>query len=216
MRSSSRPLPAALVALALVGLVALGSACSKDEKGKSGAAAPRATSAPAPPAITFTITGVDANGTKEPDEATIAAVKAALDRWAALAVTAPLRTGQPAADLSPVFTAAALERLADAETRVTLVDEGLPPATRAVTASAATATLSSVAGPDEVIAVIGASIRLDVRATGPGLDVDIVHAGELVLHPEGDVWKIESFVVHTTRDSRDAPDSRPTTTATSP
>jgi hypothetical protein len=124
-----------------------------------------------------------------------------MDAWLATAVVGPMHTAQPAPDLSPLFTQAALERLADPAVRATLVDEGLP-AAKTITAETASLLLSSVAGPDEVVAVIGARIDLKVHTVGATHDVDVVHQGELVLVPDGTSWKIDSFAVHTSRDSR--------------
>jgi hypothetical protein len=54
-----------------------------------------------------------------------------------------------------------------------------------------------------VLAVVGARIDVKVHAVGPTLDVDVIHQGELVLVPEADgSWRIESFALHTARDSR--------------
>jgi hypothetical protein len=78
----------------------------------------------------------------------------------------------------------------------------MPPANEEISAEVANVALSSVAGPDEVVALVGARIDVKVRAVGPTLDVDVVHQGELVLVPEGDAWLIDAFAVHTTRDSR--------------
>jgi hypothetical protein len=195
-----------VVPLAVAMALAAGAgACSKEPAGEKRAAttttAPTTTAAAAP-AIAVTVTGVDANGTREPDEATVAAVKKTIEAWVAAAVVAPLHSGQPAGDLAAVFTPAALERLADPAVRATLVDEGLPPATKEITAERADVGLFSVAGPDEVVAVIAAQLDLKVRAVGPTLDVDVSHYGELVLVQEGDGWKIDSFALEAARDSR--------------
>ena len=201
MPLSSRPTRLALV-LALV--LALAAGCSKDKdadgaSGKRGAT----TTTVAPPTLQFTVTDTDTNGTKAPDDTQLAAIKQTLDGWLARAVVAPLHTGRPAPDLTPLFTAAALERLSDPAVRATLVDEGMPPASSSITADVATVLLSTVAGPDEVLAVVGARIDVKVHAVGPTLDVDVVHQGELVLAPEPDgTWKIEAFAIHTARDSR--------------
>jgi hypothetical protein len=204
-------LPPALFHRAAVVLVAgvlvAGGACSSKAKDKAPPSPTRTTTAAATgglPTLHVNVAGVDDNGTKGPDEATVAAVKATLDRWLADAVVGPLHGGKPAGDLSPIFTAAALERLADPSVRATFVDEGLPPATTSITPEKLEATLSSVAGPDEVVAVIGARLDLKLRAVGPSVDVDIVHQGEVVLVPDGDGWKIDSFAVRASRDSREA------------
>lgn len=194
-----------LTTVALVAALAAG--CSKDAKddatAKKATTTTTATAAAGPPTLQFTVTETDPNGTKPPDEAAMASIKKTLDGWLASAVVAPLHSGQPAPDLAPLFTPAALERLADPAVRATLVDEGLPPATSAITAELANVLLSTVAGADEVLAVVGARIDVKVRAVGPTLDVDVVHQGELVLAPEPDgSWRIESFAIHTARDSR--------------
>jgi hypothetical protein len=203
--------PRRLLATALVAALALGgAACSKKEDGDDGAAKPAKTTtttsaAAAAPTVALTVTGVDANGTKTPDDATVAAVKAALEGWVATALVAPLHTGQPAGDLSPYFTAAALERLnADPAVKATLVDEGLPPATKALTADKAEAKLYSVAGPDEVVAVVAAQLDLKLHSVGASHDVDVNHYGELVLVQDapGGPWKIDSFDLHSPKDSR--------------
>jgi hypothetical protein len=189
-----------------VALATAAGACSKEPAREKRAAttttAPTTTATAAAPAIAVTVTGVDANGTREPDEATVAAVKKTIDAWVAAAVVAPLHSGQPAGDLAAVFTPAALERLADPAVRAAMVDEGLPPATKEITAERANVGLFSVAGPDEVVAVIAAQLDLKVRAVGPTLDVDVSHYGELVLVQEGDGWKIDSFALEAARDSR--------------
>ena len=195
-----------LVVLALAAALLL-AGCSKDKDDDAAPAkrkpAATTTTVGAPPTLAFTVTETNTNGTKGPDEAQLAAIKKTLDGWLASAVVAPLHSGQAAPDLSPLFTPAALERLADPAVRATLVDEGLPPAPTTIAAEVANVLLSTVAGPDEVLAVVGARIDVKVHASGPTLDVDVVHQGELVLAPQEDgTWKIESFAIHTARDSR--------------
>jgi hypothetical protein len=202
----SRPFALVLVALVLAGGTVLGGACSKDKAdapARSTTTSTSATDPPGPPTIGVTVTGVDPNGTAPPDEATVAAVKATLDSWLAVAVVGPLFTGQPAGDLSGVFTPAALERLAtDPAARPSFVDEGLEPATTAITAERANVALASVAGPDEVVAVIAAQLDIQLRAQGPTMDVDVNHHGEVVLVHDGGTWKIDAFSVTAARDSR--------------
>lgn len=197
-----------LVFLAVVASVA--PACSKDDdvksagprSGRGGASTTAATTPPGPPALALNVSGVEANGTAPPDEATVAAVKKTLDGWLTTAVVGPLHTGARAADLAPYFTAAALERLADPAVRASLVDEGLPPSTKAFAPEVANVLLSAVAGGDGVVGVVVGRLDLKLRATGASSDVDIVHQGDLVLVFDNETWRIDSFQMHTTRDSR--------------
>lgn len=197
--------PATIAVLLAVALVAV-TGCSKD---KAEEPAPKkqpkesAPEAPAPPnAVQFTVTGVDANGTTPPDDATIAAVKQTLDGWVATAVVGPLRSGSPAGDLSALFTGPALERLADPAVRGTLVDEGLPAADKSVDAEVANVALASAAG-DAGVAVLAARFELKLRAVGKDSDLDVIHWGDMMLVPDAGGWKIDAFSVHTTRDSRE-------------
>jgi hypothetical protein len=194
-------------AITVIALLLVAPACSKDKADDD--AAPKAkratttTAAAAAPTLSFTVVGTDPNGTKAPDDATLAAVKQTMDGWLAAAVVAPLHSGQPAGDLSPLFTQAALDRMADPAVRASLVDEGVP-AAKTIEPEVANLLVTSVAGPDEVVALIGARIDLKVHTVGATHDVDVVHQGELVLVPDGTGWKIDSFALHTARDSRNA------------
>ncbi len=191
-----RTLVAAVLALGV--LAALG-ACSKSKE-----AAPATTSTTTPaPVVAFTITDVDPNATAPPDDATVAAVKATLDQWLAVAIIGPLHSGQPAGDLSAVFTPAALARAQDPTVRPGLVAEGLPPATEALTADHATAALKTVAGPDGVVALIAAQIDLKLHAAGATSDVDVIHYGEVVLvAADTGGWKIDAFDLVAAQESR--------------
>lgn len=195
--------PATIAVLLAIAVLAV-NGCSKDkDKPEKSPDKPAEEGAPSKPAVVqFTVTGVDANATTPPDEATIAAVKKTLDGWAATAVVEPLRSGDPAGDLSPFFTAPALERLGDPAVRATLVDEGLPAATKSVEAEVANVSLASAAG-ESGVAVIAARFELKVHAVGDDSDIDVVHSGDLMLVPDADAWKIDSFSVRTARDSRE-------------
>ncbi len=197
--------------IVLAAVLMLGSGCSKkadEAKNKPAPSTSEAQGKSAPanvapiPKLALTVARVEANGTPDPDPATIASVTATLDAWYTAAVVMPLHSGAPAGDLSGVFTPAALVRLGDPAVRSTLVDEGLPPATKAITPEAASVLLSSVVGPDGGVGVVLARVDIKLRATGANSDVDVVHAGDLVLLPSDGAWKIDSFVLHTTRDSR--------------
>lgn len=201
-----------LLPLFVVALTAVAPACTKDGGDEAARDTDRTTStaagaAPPPaalarPTLALTVSSVEANGTAPPDEATVAAVKQTLDGWLAAAVVGPLHSGAPAADLAPYFTPAALARLADPAVRASLVDEGLPPATKAITPEIADVLVSAVAGADGIVGVVVGRLDLKLRATGASSDVDIVHQGDLVLVFENEAWRIDSFQMHTARDSR--------------
>lgn len=188
---------AVLAACALAALVSLG--CSKKERAAPGPAAPGP--APAPGSIVLQVTGVEANGTPLLGEDVVVKVKAALDRYVADAIVAPLRSGGPAPDLSAVLTPAVLARLGGAD-RETLVQEGLPAASEAIRPEAATVALSTLAGPDGAPVLVAARLDLRLHAVGPRLDVDVVRQGDLVLVPEADQWKIDGYQLRASRDSR--------------
>lgn len=189
----------------LVSLVALASltACSKKKDGAEPSASKKKGDTAAP-TLTFTIDGVEPNGTKPPGNDVLEAVKAVLDAYLQRAVVQPLYTGEPAGDLADLFTVAARPRLGEPAHRATLVEEGLPPASTSITAGAVKASLSSVAGPDGAIALVGARLDVQLHAVGPRVDIDIVRDGELVLTFEDGTWRIDSFGLRTTRNTRDA------------
>ncbi len=203
--------------LALASLASLTSCTTKKKDGGANGSASRSGSkgAAGVPTITFTIDGgVDTNGTKDPDQATLTKVKATLDAYLAQAIVQPLATGKPAGDLSGLFTVAARPRLDDAETRATLVEGGLPPASRSISADSTLVKLSSVAGPDGAVALVGARLDLRLHAVGPHVDVDIAREGEIVLTEDDGAWRIDSFALRTTRNTRDPAAAGASTTTT--
>ncbi|HEX7166738.1 MAG TPA: hypothetical protein VF230_07145 [Acidimicrobiales bacterium] len=200
-----RRFPRAFVALVVAAALAAPACSRKGDGGGDRQSAGKATTttAAAPPVLTWTVEGLDPNGTKAPGDDVVAAVTATLNSYLATAVVAPLHTGTPAGDLTPLLSASALERVqTDPAARAAFVDEGLPKATK-ITAETVKATLSSVAGPDEVTALVAARLNLALHVVGPQIDVDIVRTGEVTLSPEADGWRIDSFLLHVERNSRD-------------
>jgi hypothetical protein len=199
-----RPTAVVVCSVALVALTA----CPAKKDHNSSAPSRRATttSGPTAPTVELHVEAVESNGTKAPDDATVAKVMSTLDSYLARAVVRPLATGRPADDISDLFTPEAKTRLGDAATLATLVEGGTPPASRSLTADSAKVTLSSIAGPDEVVALVAARLDVKLHAVGPRIDMDVVRAGELVLAPQADGgWYIDSFGLRTARDTRDAP-----------
>jgi hypothetical protein len=191
-----RRLPAVLLALALaVG----GAACAKKEKAKP--KRPTTTASPSPVVLRV----LPAPGT--PPLVAIA-VQTMLRKYLADAIVAPLTSGRPAPDLTPLFTADTAARIRGFD-RPALVSEGMPAATDGVVVLVATAGITPLLMGDQV-PMVAAGIDLQLRARDvQGAKVDVSHKGELVLVREGTAWKIGGYDVVAVRDT-----PRRTTTTT--
>ena len=128
-------------------------------------------------------------------------VGAALDRYLEHAVLAPLRSGQPAGDLSGLFTGAAAARVAGPD-RGALVDEGLPPVSD-VDVEKATASVLVLAGRGGEAGFATARIALLVRGLVGVAPLTVERTGELTLSPDGDTWKISGYEVRASKDTRE-------------
>jgi len=165
----------------------------------------------APGSLAFTVSGTDVQAVGTPAPGFPAEVQAkvldTLDRYLVDAVGGPLRSGQRAGDLAPVFTAPALARV-NGPDRPALVDEGLPKASSLRT-DVATAKLRILLGDRNEPQAVSAAVELRVR-TGGSDEVTVVRTGSLVLVPDGAGWKIDGYDINTSRDTADGPS---TTTA---
>jgi len=131
-------------------------------------------------------------------------VLATLNRYLEAGVLAPLRSGGPAGDLRPFFTAGATARvMSPGADRAAFIDEGLRPATR-IRRETGVATLAALAGSDGTVSVVSARLDLRLRAEVDGTPVLIARTGELVLLPEGGTWRIDGYDLNVTRDSAGA------------
>jgi len=194
---SARRLVVVLLALTTV---AAGAGCSK----KKATARARPTTTAAAGAITLNVA---------PSPDTPPAVKdatvALLQRYLDDAILAPLRSGGPAPDLGPLFTAETAPRIGAGD-RAAMVGEGMPRAGGGVQADAANATITPFRVGDQVPLVI-AQIDLRLRARDvEGASVTVAHQGELTLVPEGSTWRIGGYDMLATRDT---PAGTTTTTA---
>ena len=197
MPHSARRLVVVLLALTTV---AAGAGCSK----KKATARARPTTTVAAGAITLNVA---------PSPDTPPAVKdatvALLQRYLDDAILAPLRSGGPAPDLGPLFTAETAPRIGAGD-RAAMVGEGMPRAGGGVQADAANATITPFRVGDQVPLVI-AQIDLRLRARDvEGASVTVAHKGELVLVPESSGWRIGGYDMLATRDT---PAGTTTTTA---
>jgi len=156
--------------------------------------------------IAFTVSSVDVQSVNPPARALPDVVKtkvmATLDAYVDRASAAPLRSGSRAGDLTALFTSSALARVSGPDRRA-LVDEGLPPAAD-VRAPTSTAKLGALAGADNSVEVVTATIDLRLQTVGAS-PLAITRTGDLVLVADGDTWKIDGYDLSTARDSGDGP-----------
>jgi hypothetical protein len=194
----ARRLLAVLLALATV---VGGAACSK--KKATARHRPTPTTAAARP---ISLTVVSAPGTPA---AVKDATEALLRRYLDDAILAPMRSGGPAPDLGPLFTAETAPRISGGD-RAALVGEGMPSARGGVEADAANANITPlIVGDDVPLAVAKIDLRLRARNV-EGAGVTVAHQGELLLVPEGTTWRIGGYDMLATRDT---PAGTTTTTA---
>ena len=132
-------------------------------------------------------------------DASWAAVLDTLNRYLDAAVLTPLRSGGPAGDLTPLFSALSVGRVTTVgPDRAAFIDEGLPPAAD-LRRERGVATLTGLGGRDAVLSVVSA--QLDLRLTGQvnGAPFTVVRTGELVLILDGPTWRIDAWDLRVTR-----------------
>jgi hypothetical protein len=176
-------------------------ACSKQSEEKR----PRApTTTARPGAISLSV--LPAAGTPP---AVAQAVQVTLERYLDDAILAPLRSGGPAPDLGPLFTAETAARVGGAD-RPALVSEGLPRAVGGVEGEVTTAAITPLFAGDQVpLVAVAIDLRLRARDV-EAANVNVSHRGELVLVPDGTSWKISGYDITAVRDT---PTETTTTTA---
>ena len=154
--------------------------------------------------LAFRVASFDVEGPGRP--ASVEAVKAAVlqtfDRYLEAGVLTPLRTGGPAGEITPFFTARAAAHMAATTDRSAFIDEGLPPAPRIV-ALASALRLSGLAGPGGNVELVAAHMDLRLVAGAQDATVTIARNADLMLVADGDTWKIDSYRVRVTRDTPD-------------
>lgn len=159
------------------------------------------TALPAPPER-FEIETFDvaaAEGTPDSFGPVLDRVAAALDRYLDMAVLAPLRSGGPAEDLSPVFAGAAAERVAGPD-RAALVDEGLPPLGGLVLEKAS-AKVAVLAGRGGEAGFATASIVTVVKGVVGTVPLTVERFGNVELEPDGATWKITGYEIRVSKDT---------------
>ena len=169
---------------------------------------PTSTTPEVPTGAAFTVAAFDVEGPGNP--ASMESVKAALlttfTRYLEAAVLTPLRTGGPAGEIAPLFTARAAEHLAATGERNAFVDEGLPPATRIVP-RASTLRLTGLADQNGDVVLVTVRMDLTLLAQAPDVTVTIERGADLLFVSDGGAWKIDAYRV---RVARDTPESSST------
>ncbi|MGI8794437.1 MAG: hypothetical protein ACR2H3_14900 [Acidimicrobiales bacterium] len=196
-RRPTRPPVAAVVAVVVLMLIG-GGIVLRSSGG--GLRKPATTTTIAPQPVRFAVSGLEPHGTAPPTPETVAAVVTQLDAWATFGIVEPLRAGgDTGPSVDSLFTTSAYPAAFGGE-RPTILLVGIPQS--AVAIEHATASLSSVAGPDEVPAVVVATVDLRLRATAKGHRVTIVRQGDVVFVPQPDgSWRIDGWRLHATEDS---------------
>jgi hypothetical protein len=130
----------------------------------------------------------------------------------------PLRSAQPAGDLSSLFGAGALARVTGPD-RAVMVDEGLPKVTGDLNVTAQPIAVVGLGDQGGAIVLATATIDLDIQGvtTTKGDLLHIVRKGDLVLTPDpSGAWKVTAFNIAVVRSGGgiDAPATTgaPTTT----
>ncbi len=134
------------------------------------------------------------------------------------ATVKPLRSAQPADDVSSLFGAGALARVTGPD-RAVMVDEGLPKVTGDLNVTAQPIAVVGLADQGGAIVLATATIDLDIQGvtTTKADPLRIVRKGDLVLSPDpSGAWKVTAFNVAVARSGGgiDAPATTtpPTTT----
>ena len=156
-----------------------------------------------PPPIVFTGDAYDLHTaspvSSAPFDAAWAGVLDTLNKYLEAAIVTPLRTGGPAGDLTPLFNAPALERVAPGGVdRFAFIDENLPPVSD-LRSERAVAGLTGLAGKDGTMSVVTAGLDLHLIGHIAGAPVTVVRTGELVLMPEGRTWRIDAYDIKVVR-----------------
>jgi len=193
------------VALAGLAVAAVAAACSNGVPTAATGRGPTSTEVPA--GIAFTITSFEVEAAADPAPGAVdgarAGIEATFRRWLDEDILPPLRSGQPAGDLRPLFTAVTGERVVTTADRAAFVTEGLPPVS-GLTAETASLAVVGLADPGGQIPVAAVHLELKLKGRAEGAPLSVEHSGDLVLVPEGDGWKIDSYDVRATRDTAGA------------
>jgi hypothetical protein len=189
----------ALIALAGVAIVGLGG--GSDDK-----TAGPATTSTAGPGITITLEAGDL-ATDSAGPATSFSTSQAQQLLATIrsyveqAVVKPLRSGEPAGDLSSVFDAGTLARVAGVD-RAVMVEEGLPKVTGDIDVVAKPVSFMGLGDQSGNLVLVTASVQFTVDGSIAGVKapLHVDQRGDLVLAPDASgAWKVTAYRMAVTR-----------------
>lgn len=195
-----RRLATLLVPAVLVVLVAGGACTDSPEPGAAGRT-------PEPPRrdqpISFTVAALNVEAGQPPAPQAVeqakSDVQSSLNGYLEVGVLGPLRTGGPAGDIGPVFTAAARERLGGPD-RAALVDEGLP-AVEGLRADRAVLEVTVFADQGGQVVMASAGFDLKMHGTVQGTPFSVDRTGEFLLLPDNGAWRIDGYQVRAARET---------------
>jgi hypothetical protein len=134
-----------------------------------------------------------------------AAVLDTLRNYVEVATVEPLRSAQPAGDLSAVFDTAALARATGVD-RAALVDEGLPKVTGNLDVVAQPVAITGLGDQDGKLVLVTTTIDLDATGVVPAKKtassktkvppVHVKRAGSFVFTPDASgAWKVSAYTI---------------------
>jgi hypothetical protein len=129
------------------------------------------------------------------------AVMSVIRDYVQTATIEPLRTGQPAGDLSGVFDSGTLARV-DSVDRAVMTDEGLPKVTGNLVVTATPVPLVGLGDQQGNLVLISARLQLTVdgQVTGSRTGLTVQRQGDLVLASNGfGGWKVTSYSMSVNR-----------------
>lgn len=133
-------------------------------------------------------------------DAAQAGVLTTMQTYLKQAILGPLQSGAPAGDVAALFSPNAIARATSAPDRSALFDEGLPAITD-LRAEDATMNLTGLVGADAKVVVMTATFSLKINGSTSGTPVAVQRSGDLVLVPDGGLWKIDAYDIRATRDT---------------
>ena len=201
-----------VIAAVAIGVLALGG-------GNDDATATRPTSSNAGPGVTLTLEAGDiATDSAGPattfSQAQAQQVLGTIRTYVDTSVIKPLRSGQPAGDLSSVFDASTLARATGVD-RIVMLEEGLPKVTGDIVVTGKPVSFVGLGDQDGTLVLVTASVQFTVDGTISGIKapLHIEQGGDFVLAPDASgAWKVTAYHMAVTRSGGGVD----TTTASSP